>query len=81
MQRKVNMKINRTKNAGKNMVFELMKNLYGVIMPFIIRTAMIHCLGIEYTGLGGLFSSILDMLNLVELGVGSAMVFSMYIIG
>ena len=72
------MKINRTKNAGKNMVFELMKNLYGVIMPFIIRTAMIHCLGIEYTGLGGLFSSILDMLNLVELGVGSAMVFSMY---
>ena len=72
------MKINRTKNAGKNMVFELMKNLYGVVMPFIIRTAMIHCLGIEYTGLGGLFSSILDMLNLVELGVGSAMVFSMY---
>ena len=32
----------------------------------------------EYVGLKGLFSSVLDLLNLFELGVGSAIVFSMY---
>jgi O-antigen/teichoic acid export membrane protein len=71
-------KIERTKNAGRNMIFELLKNIYGILMPFILRTAMIHYLGMEYTGLGGLFSSILGILNLAELGVGSAMVYSMY---
>lgn len=72
------MKIERTKNAGKNMALELLKNVYQVFMPFILRTAMIHCMGMEYTGLGGLFASVLDMLGLAELGVGSAMIFSMY---
>ena len=72
------MKINRTKNAGKNMGMEMLKNIYNILMPFVLRTAMIHCMGIEYTGLGGLFASIVDVLNLTELGVGSAMVFSMY---
>lgn len=45
-------------------------------MPFILSTAMLYCLGLEYTGLGGLFASILDVLNLAELGVGSVTVFS-----
>ena len=39
---------------------------------------MLHCLGTEYLGLNGLFKSLLTFLNLAELGVGSAMVFSMY---
>lgn len=47
-------------------------------MPFIMRTVMIYTLGMKYLGLNGLFSSILSVLNLAELGVGSAMVFSMY---
>ena len=51
---------------------------YQIIVPFLMRTAMIHFMGVEYLGLNSLFSSILHMLNLAELGVGSAMVFSMY---
>lgn len=39
---------------------------------------MIYLLGVEYLGLNSLFTSILSVLNLAELGVGSAMVFSMY---
>ena len=35
-------------------------------------------MGVQYLGLNSLFSSILQVLNLAELGVGSAMVFSMY---
>ena len=35
-------------------------------------------MGAEYLGLNGLFSNIFAFLNLAELGVGSAIVFSMY---
>lgn len=43
-----------------------------------MRTAMIYFMGVEYLGLNSLFTSILQVLNLAELGVGSAMVYSMY---
>lgn len=72
------MKIERTKNATKNIVFGTILKLYQIIIPFIMRTAMIYWLGVEYLGLNSLFTSILQVLNLVELGVGSAMVYSMY---
>lgn len=39
---------------------------------------MIYLMGVEYLGLNSLFTSILQVLNLAELGVGSAMVYSMY---
>ena len=43
-----------------------------------MRTAMVYFMGIQYLGLNSLFTSVLQVLNLAELGVGSAMVFSMY---
>lgn len=49
-----------------------------MVLPFLMRTAMIWLMGVEYLGLNSLFTSILHILNLAELGVGSAMVFSMY---
>ena len=72
------MKIERTKNATRNILFGVVLKLYQIIVPFIMRTAMIHYLGVEYLGLNSLFTSVLQVLNLAELGVGSAMVFSMY---
>ena len=72
------MKLARTKNAGKGMAFEVIKNISRMVLSFACRTAMIYCLGMEYTGLGGLYSSILNVLNIAELGVGTAMIFSMY---
>ena len=47
-------------------------------MPFVLRTTMIYIMGVRYVGLSGLFTSILQVLNLAELGVGNAMVYSMY---
>lgn len=72
------MKIERTKNAKRNMIFGTALKLYQILLPFLMRTAMIYCLGVQYLGLNSLFTSILQVLNLAELGVGSAMVFSMY---
>ena len=60
------------------MIFSTLLKLYQIFVPFLIRTVMIRFMGIDYLGLNSLFTSILSVLNLAELGVGSAMVFSMY---
>lgn len=72
------MKLERTKNATKNIIFGTILKIYQILIPFVMRTAMIYLLGVEYLGLNSLFTSILQVLNLAELGVGTAMVFSMY---
>ena len=72
------MKIERTKNAGRNIFFGIILKAYQILVPFIMRTAMIYIMGVQYLGLNSLFTSILQVLNLAELGVGSAMVYSMY---
>ena len=71
-------KIERTKNATRNIIFGVILKAYQIIVPFLIRTAMIYLMGVQYLGLNSLFTSILQVLNLAELGVGSAMIYSMY---
>ena len=66
------MKLERTKNAARNIVFDGAMEMANVLFPFVIRSVMLHYLGTEYLGLNGLFKSILNFLNLAELGVGSA---------
>ena len=72
------MKIERTKNAARNIVFDGMLKMFNLAMPLIMRRVILYYLGVKYLGLSGLFNSILSFLNLAELGVGSAMIFSMY---
>lgn len=72
------MKIQRAQNAGRNIAFGTITRAYQIIIPFLMRTAMIYFMGIRYLGLNSLFTSILQVLNLAELGVGSAMIYSMY---
>lgn len=72
------MKIERTKNATRNIFFGVLLKIYQIVVPFLMRTAMIYFMGVQYLGLDSLFTSILQVLNLAELGVGSAMVYSMY---
>lgn len=72
------MKIERTKNATRNIIFGIILKGYQIVVPFLMRTAMIYLMGVKYLGLNSLFTSILQVLNLAELGVGSAMVYSMY---
>lgn len=72
------MKIERMKNASRNIAFGIVLKTYQIAVPFLMRTAMIYFMGVQYLGLNSLFTSILQVLNLAELGVGSAMVYSMY---
>ena len=70
--------IERANNAARNIFFGVILRAYQIIVPFLMRTAMIYLMGAQYLGLNSLFTSVLQVLNLAELGVGSAMVYSMY---
>lgn len=72
------MRLERSKNAVRNAFYGTINTLVSVLLPFIVRTVFIYTLGTEYLGLNSLFSSILNMLNITELGFGSAVVFCMY---
>ncbi|MCI9598105.1 MAG: polysaccharide biosynthesis protein [Firmicutes bacterium] len=72
------MKIDRMNNMARNTIFAEIQMIYQTLVPFLLRTAMLYSLGVEYLGLNGLFASIIQMLNIAELGVESAIVFSLY---
>ena len=68
----------RTYNVIRNISSGLIYKLISIFLPFILRTVMIHYMGIQYAGLNTLFSSILQVLSMAELGFGSALTFSLY---
>lgn len=72
------MEESKTKKSSRNLIVGVALKLYQIFIPFIIRTIIIKVLGLEYAGLNSLFTSIIHVLNIAELGVGTALVFSMY---
>lgn len=68
----------RTKKAALNIGSNLIVQILKTILSFVTRTVFIYCLGQESLGLNGLFTNILSMLSLAELGVGTAINFSLY---
>lgn len=68
----------RTQNIKKNLLFNIIKFVTQLVLQFILRTFLIYYMGKEYLGLNGLFSNIFNVLNLAELGIGSAIVCHMY---
>ena len=68
----------RLKNSIRNTISGIMCRIIMIFFPFLIRTVIIKKIGMDYAGLNGLFSSVLMMLSISELGFGSALVYSMY---
>ena len=72
------MRIESTRNASRNIAWGIIERIFSILLPFITRTILIKILGAEYLGLNSLFTSILSVLSISELGIGTAIVFSMY---
>lgn len=70
--------IDKTKNTLMNVKWGWINRLATTLMPFIIQTIIIKTIGSEYVGLNGLFTSILSVLSISELGISSAIVCNMY---
>ena len=49
-----------------------------IVSSFIVRTVFIRQLGNDYLSLNGLFSNIISLLSFAELGVGTAITYSLY---
>ena len=48
------------------------------VLGFVCRMVFVQCLSADYLGVNGLFTNILSMLSLAELGIGSAVVYALY---
>ena len=68
----------RTQNAKRNIAGALLYRVVALLSTFVTRTVIVYLMGAAYAGLSSLFSAVLQILSLAELGFGSAMVFSMY---
>jgi len=68
----------RTYNSVLNFSSSIGGQLITIVMQFVVRTVFIHTLGEEYLGLNGLFTNILSMLSLAEMGVGTAIIYKLY---
>ena len=72
------MKKSRTQNAIFNSSISMIIQVLKIIVSFVNRSFFIYFLGIVYLGLNGLFTSILSMLSLAELGMTTAIAVSLY---
>lgn len=68
----------RISNTIRNAKYGAINKIIVLIFRFVLRTIIIKKLGSEYIGLSSLFTSILQVLNLAELGIGSSITFSLY---
>ena len=68
----------RVVNSTRNIVVTVVCQLTTLLFSFVTRTFFIRWLGSEYLGLNGLFSSILSVLSMADLGFGAAISFALY---
>ena len=68
----------RTQNSIRNTIFGFSAHLLTALFSFVSRTVFVYVLGAHYLGINGLFSNIFTMLSLTDLGVYTAMVYSLY---
>ena len=68
----------RTKYSVINAITAVVFQLLNMVIVFFSRRIFLAELGAEMLGINSLFTQILSMLSLVELGIGSAIVFSLY---
>ena len=74
--------MNNNSRLGKsllNLFSGFAYRLFIMFTAFAVRSVFIRCLSEDYLGINGLYSNILSMLSLAELGFGTAMVYSMYL--
>lgn len=68
----------RKLNASRNAVSGIASQVVSLLTGFVFRTVFLKILSKEYLGLNGLFTEILTILSLVELGVGATILYRMY---
>ena len=68
----------RSRNTKRNIAIGIINQVIMLSLSFISKTIFIKLLGAEYLGVNGLYSNILTLLSLAELGIGNVMIYSLY---
>ena len=68
----------RSKNSARNVGVVFVSKILQILLSFLVRTLLIQKLGAEILGLDGLFSSVITILSIADLGLGSAVIYSLY---
>ena len=68
----------RSQNSIKNTIVSMIMSIVTILIGLVTQKIFIKMLGTEYLGLNGLFTNILSMLAIAELGIGSAIIYSLY---
>lgn len=68
----------KTKRTFLNSAASLLYYLVAIVLGIINRRAVLSYLGIEFQGIDGLFSNVLNMLAIAELGIGGVVTYQLY---
>ena len=68
----------RVAKSMKNTIFGVVGLLVSQLLSFIARSVFIKLLGVEYNGVNGLFTNILQVLSLAELGFATSIAYALY---
>lgn len=72
------MEASRRKNFYTNISVGMIQRGVTLVTSFVNRTVFIYTLGMAYLGVGGLFTDILTIFSLAELGIGNAITYHLY---
>lgn len=68
----------RTEHSARNTSVAMVSRLLAIVMGYLVRVVFTHELSETYVGIGGLFTDILNVLALSELGIGTAITYALY---
>lgn len=68
----------RIQKAEKNIIFGFISNFVILLVNFVQKTIFIYVLGKTLSGVNGVYTDILSVLALTELGIGTALNYSLY---
>ena len=68
----------RKKNSSINLILALIKYTISIITAFTLRTLTLKAFGDVFSGLISLYSNIISILSITELGIGTALIYKLY---
>ena len=68
----------RVKKTTYNMLTGFLYQFVAMVLNFVSRTIFNHTLGTDYLGLNGIFTDVLGLLSMADLGFNTAMSYSFY---
>lgn len=70
--------MSRTRNSLRNAAGSMFNQLVTALLRFACRTAFLYTLGQEYLGISSLYTNVITILNITELGFSTVITYSLY---